>query len=565
MAIIENRSRKILVWTLVALLLLVFAVLESSAIPRTAPTVDEVAHLPKGYTMLVSGELRMGRETPVLAPAIASLPLLKYDLTIPVNSKSYRDLNQYRYGQMFLYQNKISAEKIINTGRQAIVVLGIVLGLAVFLIGYRLFGAVAGLASLGFYVLEPNILAQGDLVTVEITFALTFLLALVAFMAYLNKPTMWKLVICGTAVGAALATKHSSILLFVILLVLLVWQYLKSDRTKRYWAKDILLPLAVISIVSYLVIIAVYMGNVHPLIDPLDPAGENLSSLQTRLPRDGSLLSRIVYWGLEDLPLPAADWLRGLAFQLLHAGKGHPAYLLGQYSEQGWWYYFPVALAVKTNMAFFMLALIGAYLWFKQSLSGTVKATIPLAAAVLLLIHMLGNIDIGVRYLMPLFPIMAIFAGSVFRAPFRGRSLILGLALLWMAYGVYSVYPHYLTYFNEIAGGPRGGIRVLADSNLDWGQGLYDLRDWQKRNHVRQLRHSYFGAALPSKHGIIGREMTKKEKFTPGPGIYAISATNLLAVFEPDKAAFGFFRKLKPDAVIANVIYIYKINKSGHE
>lgn len=546
-------------WMAIAILLLIFAALAVTASKRTAPTADEVAHLPKGYTRLVSGELRLGRETPILAPAIAALPLLKYHLTMPLKSKSYRDLNQYLYGQDFLYHNKLSADRIIELGRYPIIFLGIILGIVVFFLGRRFYGSTAGVAALAFYILEPNILAQANLTTVEIAFSLTFLLALAAFMAYLDKPAQSRLIITGIAFGLALATKHSSVLLFAIFLIILTMRYFKKEKRERRAFKDIIVPIFSMSIIAYIVIIAVYMGDCKPLIAADDPVGENLSSLQARLPQDDSLVSRVVYWGLKDLRLPAADWLRGFAFQFLHAGKGHEAYLLGKYSVSGWWYYFPVALAVKLNIGFLLLACAGAVLWRKMVVPPLTKMVLPAAMLVVLLAHMAGNINIGIRYLMPLFPIMAIFAGSIFSYRFKGRTALFLVVFLWMAYGAYSVYPHFLTYFNEIAGGPRGGIRILADSNLDWGQGLYDLRDWQKRNLVKELRYSYFGAALPRYHGIKGLEMRASEKYHPGTGIYAISANNLLAIFEKDKEAYAVFRIRKPDAIIANSIYVYEI------
>ncbi|MGH9764488.1 MAG: hypothetical protein ACREDR_12960, partial [Blastocatellia bacterium] len=134
------------------------------------------------------------------------------------------------------------------------------------------------------------------------------------------------------------------------------------------------------------------------------------------------------------------------------------------------------------------------------------------------------------------------------------------------------IYPDYLTYFNEAAGGPSGGSRILADSNLDWGQNLPGLAQYMSREKIDSIKLSYFGSARPEAYGIqnfdplpsypynyAGVESKVNELQNPPPGVYAISVTNLQGVFFRDHDLYGWFRKRKPDAMIGHSIYVYRV------
>ena len=179
-----------------------------------------------------------------------------------------------------------------------------------------------------------------------------------------------------------------------------------------------------------------------------------------------------------NVSLPAPEFFDGLLVALSHNRRGHPSYLLGHYSLKGWWYYFPVALAVKTPIAFLVLTALGTYTCcrkFSQAARG-----LPLAFSLgILLPAMAGNVDIGVRHILPVYIGLSVLAavgldrlltpteprpsGSGFLGP--AAAIVL---LLWIAVAGAICHPDYLSYFNEFAGRDPAGI--LVDSNLDWGQ-----------------------------------------------------------------------------------------------
>ena len=138
----------------------------------------------------------------------------------------------------------------------------------------------------------------------------------------------------------------------------------------------------------------------------------------------------------------------------------------------------------------------------------------------------------------------------------------------WYGLSVGRVHPHYLAYFNEIAGGPEGGYRYLVDSNLDWGQDLKGLKTWTDANGVARIKLSYFGTADPEYYRIPC-ELLPGQMLPPPrdvirhvePGdIVAVSATNLQGVYlEPEvRPLMARLRAQAPVATIGHSIRIYR-------
>ena len=199
------------------------------------------------------------------------------------------------------------------------------------------------------------------------------------------------------------------------------------------------------------------------------------------------------------LPLP---YLRATATQLDVAWNGWPAYLMGQLSMTGWWYYFLVALAVKETIPCLLLLAAGliAFPWKRAGLEERLLLLPPLLFFVC---FSLGKVQIGIRYVLPAFPFLFIFASSLARLASRRARVLIVLLLAAHAAAAVRACPDFIAYFNAIAGGPARGYRWLADSNLDWGQDLPALGRWIAANHVADPVYLvYFGTAEPQFYGV---------------------------------------------------------------
>ncbi len=154
--------------------------------------------------------------------------------------------------------------------------------------------------------------------------------------------------------------------------------------------------------------------------------------------------------------------------------------------------------------------------------------------------------------------------------------------MAWTVVGVVSVYPFFLTYFNEAVGGPKRGLEHLADSNIDWGQGLVELRDWLNQHDPgRKIQLAYFGFMFPEVLEIpyelppfgVQETSSKRKQLGPVPGLHAVSANYLIGVpfLSPNGKgsltsvplnAYIHYRQFRPIAILGHSIYIYDIDVS---
>ncbi|HTP11059.1 MAG TPA: hypothetical protein VMP08_22550, partial [Anaerolineae bacterium] len=253
----------------------------------------------------------------------------------------------------------------------------------------------------------------------------------------------------------------------------------------------------------------------------------------------------------------------------------------------GWWYYFPIALLLKTSLP--LLILFVAAL-IRTAIKRTWRADlIFLLPSLLLFVSLLFSTNnLGYRYLLPIVPLIIIYVSSLWPRTIShsllplvtlSRSqLALLLLLVWSVIGTLRIYPYYLTYFNEIAGGPDRGRYILSDSNIDWGQDMIGLKNYVTQNNLDQIKLSYFGIAHPTAYGLATQAIPPVRTAMhdqgawwlktyypndPAPGKYAISVANLMGGIWIDRAAYAFFRDRQPDTTIGNSIYVYTIEPRG--
>jgi hypothetical protein len=171
------------------------------------------------------------------------------------------------------------------------------------------------------------------------------------------------------------------------------------------------------------------------------------------------------------------------------------------------------------------------------------------------------------RYVFPALPFFFVGASRLWGSAWwevRWVRWLVGVLLLGSAVSGLRVYPHSLSYFNELAGGPLGGPRHLLDSNIDWGQDLYYLESWVREHpEARPLYVAYFGSYAP---GDLGMELRSIEelKSGPHPGWYAVSVNYLYGYgvggSRQRSSAYEYFQGLTPVAYAGYSIYIYHLD-----
>jgi hypothetical protein len=268
-------------------------------------------------------------------------------------------------------------------------------------------------------------------------------------------------------------------------------------------------------------------------------------------------------FALDHQLLPEA-YVNGLLYAHA-AGVSRGAYLLGETYTGSRWYYFPVAFAVKTPLATVITLIAGAVLWRPKSLPKPLLVCIAVVMASVLL----APVNIGIRHAFPIYPLMFIAAGAIAARLYARRPKVVRPTLLLLALGLafesITAFPNYLPFFNAAAGGARGGLHILGDSNLDWGQDLPLLADWQRANPGRTLHLAYFGTADPTYYGIRYRNLPHGYRFgpeqateLPTTGVLAVSASNLQRILATDDV-YATFRDREPTAVLGGSIYLFDL------
>jgi len=222
---------------------------------------------------------------------------------------------------------------------------------------------------------------------------------------------------------------------------------------------------------------------------------------------------------------------------------GRPTFLNGEHSWEGWTWFFPYCLAVKTPLPLLALVATGAAGAVVRRETRYDTSPLWVLLAVYWTSAIASRFNIGHRHLLPTYPAMLVLAGGVVhwldtrRRPAR---LLVASATLALIVESVATWPHYLAYFNQLAGGPRHGYRHLVDSSLDWGQDLSGLARWLERNVPpgTPVYLAYFGTGSPDYYHIQATRLPgffdhwrRREWYLPGGGVYAVSATMLQSVY----------------------------------
>ena len=461
------------------------------ALPALSSTTDEGVHLAAGYSYWQTHDFRMNPEHPPLAKLIGAAPLLFLHPKLDTNSMEWQRAYEYDFGFKFLYGN--NADRLLFWSRTAMMILTGIGLIVTFLWARDLFGIPAGVVAAGMYAFSPNLLAHGVLVTTDVPLAVFMLLTLYFFWKGEEKRSWLLDAVTGLALGAAMAAKFSGAFLPVLLVVLSLTQNRRS-AFKR---------LLVIACASLLTIESTYFFSVSPLVYFRNATLVNANHIQN-----------------------------------------YPFYLLGQLKLSGWWYYFLAAFLFKATIPTLLAIVFAIYTAFRDG--GLRRRETVLLAGIgfyFLLISVAAD-QIGVRYLLPIFPLLFVWTSRFVPsfASVRGGYLVIVLLLAWQAGSALRVFPNHIAYFNEIAGGPQAGPLLLDDSNVDWGQGIKQAAEYVRtRNLTNVYMYTFSPFDNPQYYGLPPNIPTKDAfqrlvAHKPSSGTYIISAHYVarMKVVSPD-------------------------------
>jgi hypothetical protein len=561
---------------LAAITFWLFFALAVTSLDTLGPTFDEQGFLVRGLGYLREGNHHMRVGHPLGLNALnAALLVNDAQVRLPTEDPSWQLSSFHRPAELFLWEIGNNVEHVMFLGRLPTIWLGLLLLAAAGRWARQLGGRKTAVFAMLLLALDPNILAHTRLTTTDLGLAFGALLSAYTLWWCWQQPSPIRMVFAGIGFAVLQNTKFTAGLfvpLFAIAILVTAVSRWHTTDNRQQAIKELLTFAVLFPATAFLALWAMY--------------GFQIGTLPTELPTLPQL---------SGLTLPLSHHLE----QLLDIGgrlqKATPSFLMGQYSDNGWWYYFPAAFALKTPLPTLLLLALAAALKSKDwgLMIKRYAATFPAFIAnyqpsiikyAFLLLPPLGyfafalttNINLGYRHLLPVLPFLAVFtAVTLTRAQFKFQKPLLLISLIWLAANTLTIAPNYLAFFNAIAGGPDNGWQALVDSNIDWGQDLPNLADWMAENGVDHVWLSYFGEARPEYYGI---DYTGLDSFpprlmnpqarpfyphNPAPGIYAISVTNLQGVLFANHDQFAFFRQLQPMAKIGYSIFIYKVEATG--
>lgn len=545
----------------VAAALMIHFALVVACIRSNAPTCDEIAHhVASGYSYLVTGDFRMNPANPPLVREISALPLLLLRLKAPFDSQSWKEGNSSVFGKEFFYKMNNDADTIIFWARVPMALLSVVLGLLVFFWSSSLYGPRGGILSLLLYSFSPNIIAFAGLATVDLGTALFIFASLFSFWLFLKKPSTEYMVLAGICFGLAQASKFTSVFLIPIFLILAFFFYLFDNGIKNALPLNKLARgLFSIFMIGFVVLFASYFFEIKPLIKNAPDIPEKIEYIKKivdtmRLDKVGLNKDKAV-WLAGNFPVPFSAYLIGLG-GVIHqsAVGGYHTFLLGKFCDAGFWSYFMVAFLVKSTLPTIILFALALILVFRVKRAKRLDSSFLIIPIILFFIAISNNRgQVGIRHLLEIYPLVFTFIGilgTVEIAGFSKHALFIIVAAVQFT-SLMTAFPYPIAYFNEFAGGPDNGYKILRDSNLDWGQGLKPLKKYVEDNRIDLIKLYYFGTADPSYYKIPCTNMTEADFKNPEKGYYAISAQYLDTV--------KWTKRYAPVAKAAHSIFIYKI------
>ena len=558
--------------------------------------VDEAAHIPSGFSYVTRGDYRLNPEHPPLIKDMAALPLAVIGAKFPYSYWQANDPvvnNQWEIGWKFLYQLGNDPDRLNILARIPVMAISLMFGYFVFLWSRKLYGDKAGLLALTLYAFNTAVIAHSRFVTTDLGVSFAFFVNMMSLYYYLQQPDWKRLLVTGLTFGLVLVTKFSAAVclpVYCLVLIMLVFNergqkpatFLQEingpDRRKRFSAG--VFSFAIICFAGVITAWIFYFP--HTINMPADVQRE---LIRQSLPKEGAFAEFLPLLSGNSLTRPLAQYLLGFMMVTARVSGGHDAYLLGMVSNQGWWYYYPVALALKTQIGLFVLLLLTAAFWkrtnHKEWFTEWYFWTLP---AALMYIGMTGKLNLGVRYMLPIYAFVIVYVSkaanildfSTARALWNKKAIVPSGPALWasllvaasvgwyVSAGIFS-YPYYLSYHNEFVGGYKNGYKYLTDSNTDWGQDLKRLVARVDARGIKKIYVDVFPGVTPAKY-YMGDRMLEwhVQNGRPPEGSYLAVSANFyqnsrLKKTPENPLDYSWLDKIIPIENVGGSILIYKL------
>jgi hypothetical protein len=568
-------------WLSAGVLITAFLLQSFSASRVKSPVYDEPAHIAAGLSYLATGEFTANPQHPPLLKEMSALSLMLAGVRWPDSAEARELMSGGRDHLAWPVGNAIIAangpDKVMLWSRLPFILLAALLGIVLYAWGREMVGPAAALGALFLYALDPTVLAHSYLVTTDAGLAAFTMLFLWALWSYVRHPSLKRVLLCGLALGTVLGTKFSAILLLpagaVLLLAAVRWlpepgmigpnipvpggndKKPKKGRAKR----------------------------AERAPEPAPRRSRQLSKLEVSAGAFLAmcLVAAVVIQALYFFSSDPFLYVAGLQRVNADHNAAYLAFMAGR-MEHRFLSYFAVAYLLKEPVASILLAALGLVVLVRSKTIAILKKLfLLLPPAALFAGYTLAADDAGIRYIVPCLPFVFLAGGVGLEALIRNRSLggrwVAAVLCAWIVVATAGIYPDHLSYFNETAcllqdphkigldGGSRCGPLWLDESNVDWGQGLKQLKAWLDQHaRGRTIHLGYHGSFPPEGYGVAQEKIGMPDLVgDPEPGLYVFSA-HLVARIPVLAKKLGsdagqWLRRIPPTAIVGHSLYVYDI------
>ena len=551
-----------------------------------SPMSDEPPHLFSGLSYVAARSFQGNPQHPPLLKDLSGLSLLAGGIRLPRNAETEAFLQgrkapgeqpEWQLGNKLIVANGV--DRVMFWARLPLILVACLLGAVIYLWGRQLLGSAAAVGAVLLFIVDPTILGHSFSVTTDIGLAAFSLLFFFALWNYLADRSVKRLVFCGLALGAMLGAKFSAVLLLPVAIVLLAASLFWPVSAEAVSPKD--------------------FDRAGP--NERCPCGSGKKYKACHGARASGAMARTVPPDLMGkLTALGGVWLAicGIAFVVVQAlylfpsnplvyfdglklvnADHNPDYLcyLGGEVRHRFPSYFATAYLLKEPIATLALAGIGLVaLLRRRKFPVATKLFLLLPPAAIFLGATLWADNLGVRYIMPVFPLGHLLGGlglaTLLGMPARWAKVAAVALAGWAVVVACGIYPDHLSYFNEAAcvlteparigfdGGSKCGTAWLDDSNVDWGQGLKQLAGWLNQHAPGRSIHLANSFGSPAEAFGIHYTTADMDELTgtPPPGLYAVSA-HLVARVPAHPGVNDWLRRTAPIAVVGHAIYLYEI------
>ena len=521
-------------------------------------TYDEPAHIIAGVDAWRHGRFELWNDHPPLGRLWLTLPIRNLD-----SQFVWRQMpNGYRVESMQPGPEEMGARtRPMNT------LLGVILGFVLWFATRRLFSEGAANVALALFAFTPSLIAHYSVATTDGIGTLFIFLVAYQLVRWRHKPKWLETVLLGLALGGLLLAKFYAaplVLLALVLMLLLKPEGAALRPAEWNWKQTV--------VALVLALVTLWAGYFFHVSHFKVADGQVTATFPNRGLKTWATRSHLHV----NLIVPAGEFFEGLRDVAMSNKRGRPAWFFGRiYPTGGIKLYYPAALVLKWPTILLALILASLLMGIRRVCRAPGDLMVLCAFAIVFLFFAIqSKYDIGERHILPLYPFALLIAGSMWEhvnalparigfdvhtwwgvrtINFNIVALLLVLAL--NAADALRVAPDYLTYFNILVK-PANSWRYLTDSNLDWGQGLIALRDYEWKHPQEQLHLAYFGSINPALYGVRATPLAPQERAT---GKVVVGASYLSGQVLPDPNSYRWLLSYPPTQMMGRSMFVYEL------